>query len=843
MKRTYPSGASKRRQKNEQEKAKQSLPRLTTFFNKKNSTEQINGTVNPENEITDDALSQMANVIVDVDAQISTSEQIKDSLPAIQIVDDTNMEKNYLSSNPPNIQEIEASTSIHVFNDDVALLNKKNIMQMEEFLKIENFKIPENIPNDAENHKFPYRLTKKVLANGEVFNRDWLCWSNSKKSLFCFPCFLRNTEFDASASVLGSQSGWDILKGWRKLKDRVPAHENSIFHKENYVRWKSASRSAILKSSIGSSLLKQLNCEASNWEKVLYRILDVIFFLSERGLALLGSNENIGNPRNGNFLGIIELLSKYDPVLYEHVKNVRESQDKNKRLQVHYLSSRIQNEFIEICGKFVQRKILDEIIDSKYFSIIVDATPDCSHQEQTCLVIRYVKIINNASYSIEERFITFDSFTEKKGTEIAARIIEIIEIFGLDFNLCVGQAYDNGANMAGQYNGVQALLRERNPNCIFSSCGNHTLNLVGVDSAESCKEAVTYFGRIQQMYNFFSSSPRKWEILKKHISGSLHTISKTRWSARIDAVKPIFNNQSNILAALEECKSLNLPPHARTELQPIFQYLDTFECILLTTIWLEILTLLQQTNLIIEARNATLDVEKENIDHLIARMRIKRDEWDRLLLSSKEIAVLSKISNDFQLTRHIRSQFDAEEHYRVNVFIYIIDSVIAGLTRRFESLGEICQTFGFLWTFQTLSEEEINSRAKYMHLKYPNEISNEICDETIFLKNIFAVNFDAESSPAPAKLLLNILEKNLIGLFPNVSTALRIFLSLPASVASAERSFSVLKRVKNFNRSAMSQERLNGLSTLHINSDIARNIDFSSIIKDFANTKARKAYL
>lgn len=121
------------------------------------------------------------------------------------------------------------------------------------------------------------------------------------------------------------------------------------------------------------------------------------------------------------------------------------------------------------------------------------------------------------------------------------------------------------------------------------------------------------------------------------------------------------------------------------------------------------------------------------------------------------------------------------------------------------------------------------------------EISNEICVEMIFKKNIFEVNFDIESSPA--KLQLNILEKNLIGLFPNISTALRIFLSLPASVASAERSFSVLKRVKNFNRSAMSQERLNGLSILHINSDIARNIDFSTIIKDFATTKARKAYL
>ncbi len=80
--------------------------------------------------------------------------------------------------------------------------------------------------------------------------------------------------------------------------------------------------------------------------------------------------------------------------------------------------------------------------------------------------------------------------------------------------------------MARKYNGVQSVLLQKNSNCIFSSCGNHTLNLVGVDCAESCKEAVTYFGTIQQMYNLFSSSPQRWEILKNHLPVSLHGMPK-----------------------------------------------------------------------------------------------------------------------------------------------------------------------------------------------------------------------------------------------------------------------------------------------------------------------------
>jgi hypothetical protein len=43
-----------------------------------------------------------------------------------------------------------------------------------------------------------------------------------------------------------------------------------------------------------------------------------------------------------------------------------------------------------------------------------------------------------------------------------------------------------------------------------------------------------------------------------------------------------------------------------------------------------------------------------------------------------------------------------------------------------------------------------------------------------------------------------ILKPGLYGIVPNITTVLRIFVSLPASVASGERNFNVLKPVKNF---------------------------------------------
>ena len=38
------------------------------------------------------------------------------------------------------------------------------------------------------------------------------------------------------------------------------------------------------------------------------RLIDIALFLSERNLAFRGSEEVLGSPHNGNFLGIFELV-------------------------------------------------------------------------------------------------------------------------------------------------------------------------------------------------------------------------------------------------------------------------------------------------------------------------------------------------------------------------------------------------------------------------------------------------------------------------------------------------------------------------------------------------------
>lgn len=105
--------------------------------------------------------------------------------------------------------------------------------------------------------------------------------------------------------------------------------------------------------------------------------------------------------------------------------------------------------------------------------------------------------------------------TKKTGEAIANMIRETLETYKIPFIECRGQGYDNGRNMSGQYKGAQSHILRQNPQAVYSPCAAHSLNLCGVDSAECCTLAITFFDVVQKCYNIFVRSPQRWEILKK----------------------------------------------------------------------------------------------------------------------------------------------------------------------------------------------------------------------------------------------------------------------------------------------------------------------------------------
>ena len=105
----------------------------------------------------------------------------------------------------------------------------------------------------------------------------------------------------------------------------------------------------------------------------------------------------------------------------------------------------------------IKDTILKRIRESKYFSVILDCTPDISHQEQMTLVLRCVNV-STTPVSIDEYFIEFIKVDNTIGQGLFIELLNIIEKLKLNISDIRGQRYDNGSNMKSKYQGVQKRL-------------------------------------------------------------------------------------------------------------------------------------------------------------------------------------------------------------------------------------------------------------------------------------------------------------------------------------------------------------------------------------------------
>lgn len=162
------------------------------------------------------------------------------------------------------------------------------------------------------------------------------------------------------------------------------------------------------------------------------------------------------------------------------------------------------------------------------------------------------------------------------------------------------------------------------------------------------------------------------------------------------------------------------------------------------------------------------------------------------------------------------------------------------MTERFEQLKFYNQIFGFLYNLRNVDKNTLLEKCNTLQTKLTHNNHSDIDGLQLFQELNMLIPILPSGLEDAFDLLKYLLVNNLDVNFPNLMISLRILLTLPVSVASAERSFSKLKLIKKYLRATMSQERLTGLATLSIELDICDQLDMEEIIKQFSELKARK---
>lgn len=370
---------------------------------------------------------------------------------------------------------------------------------------------------------------------------------------------------------------------------------------------------------------------------------------------------------------------------------------------------------------------------------------------------------------------------------------------GIDNSDCRGQGYDNGVNVSGKIKGVQAQILKKNNLATYSPCASHTLNLVGVHGAESSPEVsrVTFFGCINHLYTFVRARPERWAIYKEQTGCSLHRLSDTRWSARIEAVKPVAKHLPSVIKALDSIvMTCSLTSEARSEANGLRKYLMSFDAIVLLTVWLKVLQSIENRNVILQSGKISLDIEAANIRALTEEIQSLRDAWDSLLAEAKliaeEINVTPQLSKECSRQKKRRrfhdetseeetTQESSETVFQNTVFFFTaMDGIISDLDTRFQTTANIVNKFSAVLKVGQISEDKISSVCQPLITKYSRDLTPDFENEVRHLNSVYASSFPPNLSPL--ELLNAICKLQLQSIFTVACIALHIFCTLPVTL-------------------------------------------------------------
>ena len=166
-----------------------------------------------------------------------------------------------------------------------------------------------------------------------------------------------------------------------------------------------------------------------------------------------------------------------------------------------------------------------------------------------------------------------------------------------------------------------------------------------------------------------------------------------------------------------------------------------------------------------------------------------------------------------------------EEYFRRNVYYPFIDHCVQQFSSRFPDAAK-SSFLGYKLLpskLSTLTNSELDTIEKYYSPDLPCRQSFR--GEIEKWKTKYSHETPEQSD------LVDILTVADRDFFPNIHEIMRLILTLPVGSVPCERSFSALRRLKDWSRSSMSENRLNGLALLYTHRDMELN--YENVLRRF----------
>ncbi|CAF4657931.1 unnamed protein product [Rotaria socialis] len=427
-------------------------------------------------------------------------------------------------------------------------------------------------------------------------------------------------------------------------------------------------------------LINQQHSKQATENRVYLReLIRTAHFLTRQGVSFRGHRENVGSKNRGNFLELLELRSNDNEII------------KKKKEEIQFTDYKIQNELIDLMSKQVLNRILREIQQAKYFSIMIDETTDISKLEQVSLVVRYT----DDQFKVHERFMGFARTTEMTGEALFNLLLEWLKKLNLDVKNIVAQLYDGASAMRGEYKGVPARLKQIAPCGIYIHCNGHILNLCLVDVSTRVSSIRNNFGIVSSLYNLIENSAKRHAIFEEIQeeaglqSLTIKQMSDTRWTCRWDCLKVVLIRYPQIISTLQliEAPESHLLLHSMESFDFVFHLFIMSEIYLLTNI---LSKYLQSSQISISQALKQVKMTVDTLKSLRNETEFERFYSKALQMCEENEIDPPKVQRKKKVPARLgggdkdSTDLNIKDHYRINTYYAVLDTIITSIENRFD---------------------------------------------------------------------------------------------------------------------------------------------------------------
>ena len=669
----------------------------------------------------------------------------------------------------------------------------------------------------------------------------WLHYSMASDAAYCFTCCKANRA--GHLQGVGCRDDSFISKGfgnWKKATSTFPIHEKSVCHRV-------AVEKLSHKSEIGEQL-SDLHLKAkANKRAMLLKILGSLRFLARQSIPTRGNYVENEGEVNSNFIQLLKLRGEDDPCLVKWLEKKKEK----------YTSVDMQNEMLQAMALGILREIVENI-RPHWFSLMADETTDVSNVEQLVICIRWV----DDHLNVHEDVIGLHSLDTVTADEICQVLQDVLLRMNLRLENCRGQNYDGASNMSGKNKGVATQIQNIEPRALYTHCYGHTLNLACQDSVKNCILMKDTLDTVQDITKLIKKSPRRNRIFENIQvdtnlgSKGIRILCPTRWTVKCETLKSIQDNYKSLQETWEKAKAVATDTETKGRIIGAEYKMSTFP------FWfgmhLGILTFGHCDNLSRSLQRSDLSAAE---GQELARMTVTTleglrndqsfDSFWKLVLKKKHNYDVDDPELPRRRKRPARYEpGSAEAHFHDDpkgffrqIFYEVLDLLTAGIRSRFDQPGYKVYSclHRLLLGLCKGPDSSVESEAREVCEVYGDDLcENRLADQVrVFISNR-PDQLSETSSVADVIKYIQTLSAPKRDFFCEIVKVTKLLLTMPATNAESERSFSALRRVKTWLRSTMTQQRLNHVMILHIHKDMIDKLDLKRVAQDFTDKNERR---